>query len=79
MNEAYGCRFENCYWLYKKNQRAFQPHLTVANRDIPAGVSKNVLEVMNELNLVEDFSVNNVTIFERKGDKWESVWTGELK
>lgn len=79
MNEAYGCRFENRSWLYKKNQRVFQPHLTVANRDIPAGVSKNVLEVMNELNLVEDFSVNNVTIFERKGDKWESVWTGELK
>ena len=62
----------------KKDQRPFQPHLTVANRDIPAGVSKDALEVMNELNLVEDFPVDNITIFERKGGKWEAAWSGEL-
>lgn len=62
----------------KKDQRLFQPHLTVANRDIPAGVSKDALEVMNELNLVEDFPVDNITIFERKGGKWEAAWSGEL-
>ena len=56
----------------------FQPHLTVANRDIPAGVSADALEVMNELNLVEDFPVDNITIFERKGGKWETAWSGEL-
>ena len=44
----------------KKDQRPFQPHLTVANRDIPAGVSADALEVMNELNLVEDFLVDNM-------------------
>lgn len=62
----------------KKDQRSFQPHLTVANRDIPAGVSTAALEVMNELNLVEDFPVDNITIFERKGGKWEAAWSGEL-
>ena len=62
----------------KKDQRPFQPHLTVANRDIPAGVSADALEVMNELNLVEDFPVDNITIFERKGGKWETAWSGEL-
>ena len=62
----------------KKDQRLFQPHLTVANRDIPAGVSADALEVMNELNLVEDFPVDNITIFERKGGKWEAAWSGEL-
>lgn len=62
----------------KKDQRPFQPHLTVANRDIPAGVSADALEVMNELNLVEDFPVDNITIFERKGGKWEAAWSGEL-
>lgn len=62
----------------KKDQRPFHPHLTVANRDIPAGVSKDALEVMNELNLVEDFPVDNITIFERKGGKWEVAWSGEL-
>lgn len=54
----------------KKNQRTFQPHLTVANRDIPAGVSSDALQVMNELHLVEDFPVDNINIFERKGGKW---------
>lgn len=62
----------------KKDQRPFQPHLTVANRDIPAGVSTAALEVMSELNLVEDFPVNNITIFERKGGKWEAVWSREF-
>ncbi|MCQ2597157.1 MAG: 2'-5' RNA ligase family protein [Treponema sp.] len=62
----------------KKDQRPFQPHLTVANRDIPAGASVPALEVMNELNLVEDFPVDNVTIFERKGGKWVPAWSGEL-
>jgi len=62
----------------KKDQRPFQPHLTVANRDIPAGVSKDALEVMNELNLVEDFPVDNITIFERKNGKWVAAWSGEL-
>ena len=62
----------------KKDQRLFQPHLTVANRDIPTGVSADALQVMNELNLVEDFPVDNITIFERKGGKWEAAWGGEL-
>ena len=28
---------------------------------------------MNELNLVEDFPVDNITIFERRGGKWEAT------
>lgn len=62
----------------KKDQRPYQPHLTVANRDIPAGVSKDVLEVMNDMNLVEDFPVDNITIFERRNGRWVAVWSGEL-
>lgn len=62
----------------KKDQRPYQPHLTVANRDIPAGVSVEELEIMNELNLVEDFYVNSITIFERKGGKWEAACSGDL-
>ena len=60
-----------CPVCTKKDKRPFQPHATVANRDIPAGVTTAALEVMNELQLVEDFSVDNITIFERKGSKWE--------
>lgn len=62
----------------KKDKRPFQPHLTVANRDIPSGVSVQALEVMNELNLIEDFPVDNITIFERHENKWCIAWSGEL-
>ncbi len=62
----------------KKDKRPFQPHLTVANRDIPAGVSKDALEVLNELNLIEDFDVDNITIFERREEKWIAVSTLEM-
>ena len=33
---------------------------------------------MNELNLAEDFPVDNITIFERKGNRWEAGVTMEL-
>ena len=54
----------------KKDKRPFQPHLTVANRDIPPGSSTQALEAMNELNLFTSFKVDNITIFERNGSKW---------
>ena len=62
----------------KKDQRPFTPHLTVSNRDIPAGVTKDAIEVMNELNLIETFPVNNITIFERKGSRWEAAVSLEI-
>ena len=67
-----------CPGCTKKDQRPFQPHATVANRDIPAGVTTDALQVMNELNLVEDFPVNNITIFERKAGRWEAAVVMEL-
>ena len=36
------------------------------------------LQVMNELKLVEDFPVDNITIFERRGSRWEAAVTLEL-
>ena len=62
----------------KKDTRPFATHCSVANRDIPAGVMTDALQVMNELNLVEDFPVDNVTIFERQDGKWVSAVTLEL-
>ena len=62
----------------KKDGRPFAPHLTVANRDVPAGVMTDALKVMNELNLVEDFPVDNIAIFERQGGKWVSAVTLDL-
>lgn len=60
-----------CPGCTKKDKKPFQPHATVANRDIPTGVMTKALQIMNELNLVEDFPVDNITIFERKGNRWE--------
>ena len=66
-----------CPRCTKKDQRPFKPHATVANRDIPTGVIADALQVMNELELVEDFPVDNITIFERKGGRWvEAVSMG---
>ena len=67
---VYGAVVKAAHGCTKKDGRAFAPHLTVANRDVPAGVMTDALQVMNELNLVEDFPVDNVTIFERQGGKW---------
>jgi len=62
----------------RKDTRLFQPHLTVANRDIPAGVSTDALAAFNELNLIEDFQVDNITVFERSGGKWQPTATLEF-
>ena len=66
-----------CPGCTKKDKKPFQPHATVANRDIPAGVMAKAIQVMNELNLAEDFLVDNITIFERKGNRWEASITLE--
>ena len=70
---VYGAVVKAAPGCTKKDGRPFAPHLTVANRDFPAGVMTDALQVMNELNLVEDFPVDNVTIFERQGGKWVSA------
>ena len=67
-----------CPGCTKKDKKPFQPHATVANRDIPVGIMTKALQVMNELNLAEDFPVDNITIFERKGNRWEAAVTLEL-
>ena len=61
-----------CPRCSKKDPRPFQPHATVSNRDIPAGIMTKALQVMNELKLAKDFPVDNITIFERKGNRWEA-------
>ena len=67
-----------CPGTTKKDMRPFQPHATVANRDIPEGASADALEALNEMNLVEDFPVDGITIFERRGDRWISAVTLKL-
>ena len=70
---VYGAVVKAAHGCTKKDGRPFEPHLTVANRDVPAGVMTDALQVMNELNLVEEFPVDNITIFERQSGKWVSA------
>ena len=54
----------------RKDTRPFQPHVTVANRDIPPGASTEALEYLNQLELKATFPVDNITIFERRDKRW---------
>ena len=38
----------------------------------------DALQVMNEMQLVEDFPVDNITIFEQKDRRWEEAVTLKL-
>lgn len=60
-----------CPRCTKKDARAFTPHITVANRDIPAGAVQKALIVLNEKGLQAEFQADNVAIFERKNGLWE--------
>ena len=62
----------------RRDRRPFRPHLTVANRDIPAGASTEALEVLSGMGLHDSFPVDNITIFERRGRQWIDVVTLEL-
>lgn len=73
MDAVYGAVVKAAPGCTKKDGRPFAPHLTVANRDVPEGVMTVALQVMNELKLVEDFPVDNITIFERQNGKWVSA------
>lgn len=70
--------FTACPGCIKSDKKPFRPHATVANRDIPQGAIPDALKVLNELNLSEDFPVDNITIFERKGSRWEAAVILEL-
>ena len=78
-NEVYSALLKAVPGCIKKDSRPFAPHLTVSNRDIPAGVITDALQVMNELNLVEDFPVDNITVFERQCGKWVNAVSLELR
>ncbi|MBR5672504.1 MAG: 2'-5' RNA ligase family protein [Spirochaetales bacterium] len=62
----------------RKDTRPFQPHATVANRDIPPGASTEALEYLNQLELAATFPVDNITIFERREKRWTATQQVEL-
>jgi 2'-5' RNA ligase len=61
--------------LLRKDARPFVPHLTIANRDIPAGAVAPALRYLGEIALDEGFPANNLTLFERKDGVWVPAMT----
>jgi 2'-5' RNA ligase len=61
---------KKCPGTVRKDVRPFQPHLTVANRDIPDGAAASALEHFAELSLNDSFRTDNITAFVRNNGKW---------
>jgi 2'-5' RNA ligase len=61
---------KQCPSSARKDTRPFQPHLTIANRDIPEGAAASALVHFSELNMKESFPVDNITVFIRSNGKW---------
>lgn len=87
MNEAYGCRSGHLTPIHVTlippfrlpDEYSTEDLVKAIEQDVlPAGVTKDAIEVMNELNIVETFPVNNITIFERKGSRWEAAVSLEI-
>lgn len=64
--------------ILRKDARPFTPHLTVANRDIPAGAIPRALERFGALGLDEAFPVDRIALFERRGGVWEIACAWEM-
>ena len=58
------------------NPRPFTPHLTVANRDIPADAFAPALRHFDALGLDESFPVDRLALFAFRGGQWTvcGVW-----
>lgn len=56
---------EEILFQTKKSGRKFFPHLTIANRDIPAGAMDSALKHFAELDLQTEFQVDTVCIYTR--------------
>lgn len=54
----------------KKGNKAFKPHLSVANRDIPEGATFEALKALSEIELPSSFKVESVAVFEKKNYRW---------
>ena len=52
----------------KKPGRRFYPHISIANRDIPAGAMEEALRHFAQLGLEDGFEADSVTVFTRTRD-----------
>ena len=54
----------------RADRRPFRPHITIANRDIPAGATYRILEYLSSFDIRTEFPVDKLVIFERRDHRW---------
>jgi len=54
----------------KKSNKPFKTHISVANRDIPDGITFEALQSLSEIELPSAFKVNEIAIFTKKNNRW---------
>lgn len=58
----------------RKSSKIFTPHVTVANRDIPAGIMDEALRFLSNMDFHAEFSVEEIAIFKRTSrGGWEAI------
>lgn len=60
----------------RENRMRFVPHLTIANRDIPAGALPAALSHFAEIGLEESLGVDHLSLLKMEAGPWEvvAVW-----
>ena len=58
----------------RKSSKIFTPHVTVANRDIPAGIMDEALQFLSNMDFHAEFSVEEIALFKRTSrGGWETI------
>ena len=74
---VYDSLLTRCPETTKRDTRAFKPHITIANRDIPPGAIEKALAYFDSLDLHECFDVRSITLFAMRGGVWTETETCE--
>jgi 2'-5' RNA ligase len=69
-NAVYDELLARCPGCVQRDRRPFTPHLTIANRDIPAGAVPEALRHLSELELHTEFSADTIAVFKRQNGRW---------
>lgn len=56
--------------LIQPDKRPFRPHMTIANRDIPAGTSGEMLSYLRSVGMSVEFPVDNISLYEFINGVW---------
>jgi 2'-5' RNA ligase len=56
---------------FKKEQRAFHPHITIANRDLAKSDFRKAWEYFNGLEFQKQFTTSAISLLRHNNKEWE--------